>query len=224
MHERQTQILHSLKGGDLYFDRHRIEPEPPLLVGKRQQLKENVARLEELEQQQVRFAKETVMKLEGRRRELREKRMLPLKSIAKGQLLFAPGADAALKVPHARASAQVVAAAALRMATALMPHAKLLSSAGVGKDFLKQMNHEARSLALTAKENAASRRRRAGLTAEIASELKKGLAILAVIEGMVVLHGTRDQIADWRMMRRRPKKLGRPRKVRPRGKRHPMVS
>lgn len=224
MHERQTQTFHTLMGGLLFFDQTSLDPEPPLLAGKRTQLKETINRIDELAQVQTATSRNTSGKLDGRRRELREKRMLPLKSIAKGQLLFAPGADAALRVPHARASAQVVAAAALRMTNALMPHVKLLAAAGVTKDFLRQMNHEARSLALTVKQNAELRRRRVEVTAAIASELKKGLDILAVIEGIVVIHGTPDQVSLWRTVRKRRKKLGRPRTIRKRKSRPPLPS
>ena len=127
--------------------------------------------------------------------------MLPLKNIAKGQLKFAPGAEAALRVPHARASARVVAAAALRMADSLMPHARLLASAGVNKDFLRQMRQEARGLAITTRESSEFRRRRRQATAGLAAELKKGRGIVAVMEGMVMLHD-RSNIEEWRILRR----------------------
>jgi hypothetical protein len=101
------------------------------------------------------------------------------------------------------------------MADALMPHTRLLVSAGVNKDVLRQMRHEARGLALTTKENVESRRRRRQATAGLAAELKKGTAIVAVMEGMVMLHD-RSNIEEWRIMRRIPKKVGRPRRRRPR--------
>lgn len=224
MHERQEQIAEVFMSALEYFEQNPIEPEPPLLAGKRRQLQETLRRIRECSDIQVTASVDDVGKLEGRRKHLREKRMLPLKQIAKGQLLFAPGADAALRVPHARASAQVVAAAAMRMADALMPHSRLLSSAGVSKDFLRQMRHEARGLALTTRENAASRDRRRKATASLAAEVKKGLAILAVLEGIVMLHAAPNDVREWRDTRRIPKKIGRPRKVRRRKPRVALVS
>jgi hypothetical protein len=104
------------------------------------------------------------------------------------------------------------------MADALIPHARLLRSAGVSKDFLRQMRHEARGLALSAKAAADTRRQRREATATLASELKKGLAIVAVMEGIVQLHGSRDLLDQWRTYRRIPKKIGRPRNPRRRKK------
>lgn len=213
MQERQGQTVGVFRNVLLYWGRHPITPEPPLLAGKRRQLEETVARITACGRVQVTFPVTDNAKVETRRKQLREKRMLPLKNIALGQLEFAPGAEAALRVPHARASAQVVAAAALRMADALMPHARLLRSAGLSKDFLREMRHEARGLALTIKQSAEGRRRLREATATIASELKKGLGILSVMEGLVMLHAPRDK-EEWQFARRIPKKVGRPRTVR----------
>jgi hypothetical protein len=222
-HERQQQTAEVFKSVLLYFERYPITPEPPLLAGKRRQLEETLARIIACANVQVTFPVTDNAKVEGRRKQLREKRMLPLRSIAKGQLEFAPGAEAALRVPHARASARVVAAAALRMADALMPHARLLRSAGVSKDFLREMRHEARGLALTTKQSAEGRRRRREATATIASELKKGLGILSVMEGLIMLHAPRE-MEQWRLARRIAKKVGRPRTVRRRKPRVALVS
>jgi hypothetical protein len=218
MHERQQRTTEVFSSVLLYFQEHPIAPEPPLLAGKRRQLQETLDRIARCERVQLNYPVAIHGNLEGRRNQLREKRMLPLRNIAKGQLRWAPGADAALRVPHARASARVIAAAALRMADALIPHARLLRSAGVSKDFLRQMRHEARGLALSAKAAADTRRQRREATATLASELKKGLAIVAVMEGIVQLHGSRDLLDQWRTYRRIPKKIGRPRNPRRRKK------
>ena len=223
MHERQSRTVEAFRGALSYFERHPVSPEPPLLAGKRRQLRETLARIEASEHVQTIQGVPDWGKLDLRRRELREKRMLPLRQLAKGELLFAPGAEAALRVPHARASARVTAAAAIRMADFLIPHARLLRAAGVSKDFLVQMRQEARSLALTIKDNAAHRQHRTQATATIASEIKKAQAIVAVLEGLVMLHAP-GNIDEWRMMRSLKKKVGRPRKVRPRAKRLPPVS
>lgn len=223
MHERQEQTAAVFSTVLKYFERNPITPEPPLLAGKRRQLQETLDRIQSYADIQLNAPVRDLGKLEARRKHLREHRMLPLKHIAKGLLKFAPGAESALRVPHARASAHVVAAAAMRMADALMPHARLLSSAGVSKDFLRQMRHEARALALTTRENAESRRRRRQATTALAAELRKGLGIVAVMEGIVMLHDPRN-VEQWRIFRRIPKKLGRPRTVRRRKPRATFVS
>jgi hypothetical protein len=121
MHERQQQMANVFMSVLAYFERNPIEPEPPLLAGKRQQLQETLRRITEFSDIQVTAPVVDFGKIEARRKQLREKRILPLKKIAQGQPLFAPGADAALRVTHARARAQVVAAAAMRMADRLLP-------------------------------------------------------------------------------------------------------
>ena len=221
MHERQEQTTGVFKAALAYFERHPVSPEPPLLAGKRRQLQETLDRIAASAKLQNLGSARDSGTLDRRRKELREKRMLPLRQLARAELRFAPGAEAALRVPHARASARVVAAAAIRMADALMPHAKLLRSAGVSKDFLVQMRQEARSLALTTKENATRRKRRTEATATIASEIRKGLAVVATLEGLVLLHASPDQVDQWRSTRRRMKKVGRPRKPR---RRRPSVT
>lgn len=95
-----------------------------------------------------------------------------------------------------------------------MPHARLLRAAGVSKEFLLQMRQEAHALALTTKENAAKRKHRTEATAAIAAEIKKGLAIVATLEGLVLLHASPEEVNHWRSTRQRRKKLGRPRKPR----------
>lgn len=101
-----------------------------------------------------------------------------------------------------------------------MHPARLLRAAGVSKDFLVQMRQEARSLALTLKENAEKRKRTTEATATIAAQIRKGFGIVAVMEGIVMLHAS-HHVIEWRSMRSLKKKVGRPRKVRPRKKRLP---
>lgn len=223
MDERQQQTAHVFNGALEYLERYPITPEPPLMTGKRRQLAESLARIAANADVQRNLDPRLLDNVEGRRKALRSKRMIPLRKLATGQLKFAPGAERALAVPHARASARVVAAAALRMADALMPHSRLLAAAGVTRDFLREMRHEARRLALAAKQSAETRRRRSEATAAIASELKKGLAILAVLEGMVMLHAPQS-MEQWKLARSVPKKVGRPRKIRRRKPRVELLS
>jgi hypothetical protein len=106
VHERQQQTVHVFELVLKYFERRPITPEPPLLTGKRQQLRETLQRIDAYRRTQLNAPVVDMGKVELRRKQLREQRMLPLKNIAKGQLKFAPGAEAALRVPHARASAE----------------------------------------------------------------------------------------------------------------------
>ena len=121
--------------------------------------------------------------------------------------------EAALRVPHARSDAYTVATAALRMADAVAPHAKLLLSAGYSKDYLKQFRHEARQLALVVKSSEAARARSSKATKAIAAEFQKAKKTVTVIEGLVMLHHGSDSewVKLWKARRRVTKRMGRPR-------------
>ena len=138
---------------------------------------------------------------------------MPLVRIAKPLLAFAPGVEKALRVPHARSDAYTVAMAALRMADVVAPHAKLLSSAGYSKDYLKQFRHEARELGLAVKTSESARLRRTKATQAIAAELEKAKKTVTVIEGMVMLHHGSDSewAKHWKERRRVTMRIGRPR-------------
>jgi hypothetical protein len=139
--------------------------------------------------------------------------MMPLVRIAKPLLAFAPGVEAALRVPHARSDAYTVAMAALRMADAVKPHAKLLLSAGYSKDYLKQFRHEARQLGLVAKSAKTARVRQSKATKALKREFEKAQKTVTVIEGLVMLHHGSDSewAKHWKTRRRVTKRIGRPR-------------
>ena len=216
MDNRQQRTMHSFVHVLVFLERHPVSPTPPLLAGMRNALDATVARLEKLSGAQHHSRGMVGARVDQRRLALRRERMMPLVRIAKPLLNFAPGAEAALRVPHARADARTVAAAALRMADALEPHKKLLIAAGCSADFLKEIRHEARELALAAKLNRESRERLSTTTAAIASELKKGMKTVQVIEGMVMLHFGKEPgtIRLWRNRRRITARIGRPKKSR----------
>lgn len=183
MDNRQQRTLESFQRDLVFIVQHPITPEPPLLVAMRKSLRASIARINSLATEQ-RSAKDSISgQVDARVRKLRRDHMMPLMRIAKPLLAFAPGVEAALRVPHARSDAYTVAVTALRMADAVAPHAKLLLSAGYSKDYLKQFRHEARQLALVVKSTESARIRRSKATATIAAEFEKAKKTVTVIEG-----------------------------------------
>lgn len=219
MENRQIRTLHALHRALAFFDRHPVTPEPPLLAGMRKSLSASAKRIGDLAGTQEYARRTQGAQVDLHRRQLRHERLMPLVRIARPVLAFAPGAEKALRVPHARDDARTVAAAALRLADFLQPHAKLLRSAGCSKGFLSELRHEARSLALSARSAAQGRQERAAATAGIAAEFRKVQKTLTILEGLVMLHfATRPSlIAEWRGDRRVSKRLGRPPKRKSRG-------
>lgn len=216
MDNRQQRTLVSFENILIFLDQHPIRPEPPLLAGMRKSLRASIDRMSAYNTTQQNADRAKNQAVETRRRTLRRERMMPLVRIAKPLLRFAPGAERALSVPHARASAKAVADAALRMADALKPHARLLKTAGVSSAFLTEMRHEARSLALSAKQAEGARRTGSRATAALASEIRKAMQTVTVIEGLVMLHFAKQpgMVSLWRERRRVSRRLGRPRQRR----------
>jgi hypothetical protein len=139
--------------------------------------------------------------------------MMPLVKIAKPLVRFAPGTAGALRVPHARADAATVAAAALNLATALKPHIKLIVSAGYDRNFLHDLRADARALKEAVDFTSKDRQQRSRATHVVASELKKCTGTLTVIEGILMARLAKDPAlaAGWRSNRRVTARTGRPR-------------
>lgn len=218
MDTRQQRMLERLSGILIFMDhntREMADP-PPMLVGKRRSLEQSIARLKALQDEQN-YLTDPGSTVEFRRDKLRNRRMIPLRDIARPLLKFAPGAAEALRVPHAHASARTVAAAAARMVQALKPHAALLRSANISHDFLREMLQEARGLALAVKTNADERRKRANVTRDVARELKRAFETTRTLGGLVKLHyPTLEE--RWDAMDRISPPVGRPRRKRTRSK------
>jgi len=213
MDNRQQRTKESFHRDLVFIDQHPITPEPPLLAAKRKSLRSSITRIDSLATEQ-RSAKDAISgHVDARVRKLRRDHMMPLMRIAKPLLAFAPGVEAALRVPHARSDAYTVATAALRMADAVAPHAKLLLSAGYSKDYLKQFRHEARQLALVVKTSETARIRSSKATTAIAAEFEKAKKTVTVIEGLVMLHHGSNSVwfEHWKTRRRVTKRIGRPR-------------
>jgi hypothetical protein len=213
MDERQHATLDRLTSSLGFLDSTPIEAAPPMLAKKRAALAKTIARIEQYAEVQRFVMIGETDSVERVRQALRRERMLPIVKVVRPHLRFAPGADRALRVPHARASASDVAAAALQIADVLVKHARLLKSAGIDRAFIENYRERARELDTLVKRNAAARKKRADASAGIAKELKNGLLILGVIGGLIGLHAP-QHVAYWQICSGVKKKLGRPRKIR----------
>jgi len=220
MDTRQQRTVGRFHGALSWLEKSPIDPEPPLLAGMRESLRKSLRRIADFERAQVSQPTDG-SRVTERRMMLRRRRMIPLRDIARPLIRWAPGEAAALHVPRADASAATVAAAALRMTDALMPHAKLLRSAGISKDYLRQMRQEARGLALLASSRRSSRANRSRATRGIAAEISKALHTLGVIGGMVAIHAP-DELGTWKKATGVQAPVGRPRQ--PRRRRRPDTS
>lgn len=215
MENRQYRTVAAFQNVLTFLDLHPITPEPPLLAGMRKSLQASIERISKNAVTQKTAMALRQSDVEHLRRQLRRARLMPLVRIAKPLLAFAPGTERVLVVPHARDNAQTVAAAALKIADALQPHHKLLTSAGCSRTFLTELRAEARQLALAAKRTDAARQEQARATNAIAAEFRKAMKAVTVIEGLVMLHYAEvpSKIALWRNRRRVSRRIGRPSKA-----------
>lgn len=226
MENRQERTLVAFRNVLVFLDQNRITPEPPLLAGMKRSLERSMTKINELRTEQGTAMMFRVTHVERDRKLLRRERLMPLVRIARPILRYASGAEKVLRVPHARADAITVAEAAIEMARVLKPHRKLLVSAGMPSDFLSQLQHEARQLALAAKNTAAARQKQAHATSAIAKEFKKAMETVTVIEGIVMLHFSRDSatLKLWRNRRRVSSRIGRPPQRTPRNTRETIAT
>src|SRR5690349_12482585 len=187
MDTRQQRTVTAFQNVLIFVKQHPIKPEVPLLARTVAQLNDVIHRIRELGQRQ-----HSVHTVAGgaapRVRHLRgglRREMMELVRIAAPVLAYSP-AEAALKVPHARASAQAVADAAVAIADALTPHGRLLRDAGYPKEFLKEFRARAKALASWEDGAVKARTARSLATRDIADAFKEGTRAVTVIEGLVM--------------------------------------
>jgi hypothetical protein len=214
MDNRQRRTVQTFDRILIYLQQHPVQPEPPLLTRMKHSLAGSIARVRELEQQQITANRGIgATDVRGMRLRMRRQVLMPLVRIAKPLLRFAPGTGHVLRVPHARADTATIATHALDLAKALTPHAKLLTSAGYPKDFLAQFTKEARELAAVTAGRDKARQRRSRATAAIRQEIKKAMGTVSVIEGILMTRippSDRISMDVWRGARRVQGRAGRP--------------
>jgi hypothetical protein len=215
MNNRQSRTLDALRRVDLFLAQPALQPQPPLLAKMHKQLRGSITRITEMATRQYapHNAVDGPRDVDRLRRLVRRGRMMPLVKIAKPLVKFAPGTAAALRIPHSRADAATVAAAALSLATALKPHTKLIISAGYDRNFLHDLRADARALREAVHFTSKVRQQRSRATHVIASEFKKCTGTLMVIEGILMPRLANDPplAAGWRGNRRVTARTGRPR-------------
>ena len=213
MNDRQKRTVETFRRVLIHFELYPPATQPPLFVDACASLTASIQRIEELARAQADAEWDMKGNVERRKDVLRTSRMRPLKRIGAKKLKFSP-AEGALQVPHKRADAQTVAAAALRMADAMEPFPELIEAAGHPPDFLAQMRREAHDLQLSARRSESARNRRSLATTDLAREVAEGMETLTELEGLVMtLYGTdKQRMAQWKDLRRVRKRMGRPRR------------
>lgn len=212
MNERQRETIERFRNAFGFFAGNPIPHAPPLVSDMCGQLRKSLARIEQADRVQNHHPVAGRGRVPERRDSLRRTKLIPLRRIALPLMKNIPGARAALSVPATHASAATVAAAAVRMVDYLLPKSGLLRSAGVTKDFLRDLKAEARALALSTRERETWLARRSEATRIIRAEITKGLGAISTLDGLVALHAP-EQLDGFRGVSGIHARVGRPRKV-----------
>lgn len=209
MDQRQLRTVETFERVLLYLDHEKVEPVPPLLTEKRDQLAESIVRLRELSHRHRPQPRARSRDLSQR---LRRERMLPLARLMRRMLAYAPGVEKVLRVPHARADAMTIATAAIEMAKFLEPHRELLVSAGMAANSVEQLRQDAELLGASLQGGDAARDERSRVTREIAKEMKSAMATLGIIDALVLNQFTGSPVMQkhWKARRKVGKRMGRP--------------
>lgn len=221
MDNRQSRTLKRLRSVLEFLKQHPIDPEPPLLRRMRTRLETSMERIAALNATQYvagRAPRNHASQVRQMRVRLRRGRMLPLARIARPLLRFAPGSEAVLRVPHARADSLTLAMHAQAMARVLKPHAKLFVSAGYPRDVITALRADAEALATAAREGEQARKRLSDATTQLRREFARAADTLQVVEGILMPHFLADPLLEkvWRSTRRVHRKVGRPKQRRSR--------
>lgn len=153
------------------------------------------------------------------RRALRHEHMIPIARRAKTLLKDLSGVAAAMRVPHARASTEILLAAANAMVKVVQSYVAEFRKAKFDKGFLSRMRADARALREGAAAIAFQSKRRADATAAIPRELRHARETEEAIDGLLLARFDADSssAAEWRSARRIGAPRGRPRRKRGQG-------
>jgi len=218
MDSRQHDRVLRLRNVQKMLDDVHFDPPVPLFLQKREELKACVGHIDQLKTEQVHWQSALVGKVRLRIEALRRKHMRHLARIASPLLAYAPGAEEALRVPHQRSRAAVVAAQAAKMAAFLEGHAELLRDANISREYLATFRAEADLLASATADRRGARQRLSAAGTELRREIKRGDDALLVISGLMGIHlgEGHELVGRLHVFMRPQKKVGRPAKKRPR--------
>jgi hypothetical protein len=138
--------------------------------------------------------------------------MVPLARLARRLFAGEPGIQEALRVPHKRARAEEILAAAARMVKALRPHRALLAASHIDSARVDRLQVETRRLKKVFDKAHAAVADRAVPTRRLPELFASAHADVLVLDALMpALFKTSGDLVFWKFMRRVNKRMGRPR-------------
>lgn len=210
MRHQQNAVLTSLRRAQQFLEANSdVLDAVNKSTGK--QLDDVVTQLSELSVVQdsgTRGSKGETARQRALRLALRRNGMAPIAELAKYKLRDVPE-FAALMLPPANATAQATVAAAFAMAEAASAHAQTFVDNGLPSTFIDDLETQATAVSESVVDRSKQQGRRAGATAGLAAEERRGRSILRVLNALIMAHvGTNAQlVAEWktaRTVRRKP--------------------
>ena len=143
------------------------------------------------------------------RSSLRRDHMRPIAEVAKQKLRDVPEFHALTMPPSSATSAQLVARASA-MANAAQSYAQVFMDVGLPEGFVADLNSTAGEVAKSIDERKQHAGKRAGATAGIRAEEKRGRSMLRLVDALILPRlGSNDAlIAEWKSAKRVSRKAG----------------
>lgn len=212
MRNEQNAVLASLARAQQFLDANSAVLDA-VNKSTRKQLDDVATQLSDLSIAQdsgARGSKGETARQRALRLALRRNYMSPVAELAKLKLRDVPE-FAALMLPSANATPQRSVAAAYAMADAATAHAQTLIDNGLPTTFADDLRTAAAAVTESIAGRSKHQGRRTGATAGLASEEKRGRAILRVLNALIMAHiGSDPQLlAEWTVAKAVRKKPGR---------------
>lgn len=214
MNDRQLRLLSTVHAAVHAVDHLKLRA-PAVLAAKRD-LQAAYERITKAQREQVApraLRGYTGKQLKRLREDLRIKHLFPIQRRAKLDLKGLPGLSESMRVPHAKAKDTELLAAAKRIADTVRPHEKVFFAAKFAKNFIKQLDRAAASLAAATNHEAAAPIGPGRATADLKNACRDARLALEALDSQIVatLEPRSEQLRLWKKAKRLRGHIGRPR-------------
>ena len=211
MNDRQIRTFEALQAVVATFrgDGHTIAPEAPTIL---ERLDATIADIRKYATDQGQATSRTPLTTARRQLDtMRQTQMLPLARLTRRIFQGESRIQAAMRVPHKRAPAGVVLAAAARMVSTLRPHRAVLAASRIDSTRLDVLQREVRRLKKVFEVAGALHADRAVPTRRLPELFADARMDVLALDALVASGAGRIGPSHWKRIRRVGKKRGRPR-------------
>jgi hypothetical protein len=210
VNERQARSSKAIRSAVVFFDKLYAASSPEL-AHLHQRLRSTSKSIDQAAVDQLEVSGKLLASARQKLEQVREKHMLPLARLARRVFRGEVRIEAALRVPHKRAPAEELLAAAERMVKALQPHRRVLVASSIDPRRLSRLREETRIAKKLFAAADARTPRRTLATRRLPALLASARADLDAIDAIMTASSAGTELVQWRLISRVGKRLGRPR-------------